>query len=546
MSPTWRTREQLANQIIMLSKQGVTRRAVARGLGVSRNTVRKILDGHDDARACAPLAVEPPPERAPRAAKVDAYTSRISDLMTQFPDITAQRVYETLRDEGFDGGYTGVKKYVRAVRPKPKPAPSKVTPTYEPGEMAESDWSPYEITFGSGKTTTVQAFGYVLPWSKRKYYELYESTDLHALMDGHTKGFARFEGCARECKYDSQKPVVLRWEGQQPIYNPRFIAFATHYEFRPLAVRRGHPNDKPRVERSFWEMERSFLNGRRFEDLDDMRRQLAAWLDKIVDRRVHDRRTPLDRFAHERAHLVPLPRGGYDTARVVYRVCTIDGFIAWNGNRYAVPYEHVTDILPVRITQQELFVYAADMRCVARHELAPRGAGLRLDPQGFHPAPTRRSPVDLDQVRATFEGMGDEAAAFFRLMSATPPRVWGEQSRRILRLREIYTTEALTKALGHAAAHGVRDFASVERILLARAKPRTLDEYVTEETTHRLEQKLGHVRTTPRDLTEFDRMPVMRSSTEMENAWPDEAHPPSPRVTTSSSNDSEDTSRSSG
>ena len=45
------------------------------------------------------------------------------------------------------------------------------------------------------------------------------------------QAFARFEGCAHRCIYDSQKPVVLRWEGTQPIYNPRFLAFAAHYEF---------------------------------------------------------------------------------------------------------------------------------------------------------------------------------------------------------------------------------------------------------------------------------------------------------------------------
>ena len=291
-------------------------------------------------------------------------------------------------------------------------------------------------------------------------------------------------------------------------------------------------------------MERSFLNGRRFADLDDMRRQLATWLNKIVDHRVHEKRTAIERFAEEREHLVPLPRGPYDTARVVYRVCTLDGFIAWNGNRYAVPYDHITDILPVRITQQELFVYAADMTCIARHELAPRGAGLKLDPQGFHPPPTRHSPLDLDQVGAAFENMGDEAAEFFRLMSASRARVWGEQARKILRLRESYTTDALVKALSHAASFGAVDFASVERILLAHARPRTLDEYVAEETTQRLEQTLGHARTTPRDLTEFDRLPITRASTEEENAWPNEIPRPTPGATTSSSSDSEDTSRS--
>jgi hypothetical protein len=125
------------------------------------------------------------------------------------------------------------------------------------------------------KTATVHAFSYVLVHSTRKYFDLYESNDLHALMDGHERAFTRFDACAAQCKYDSQKPVVLRWEGSQPIYNPRFLAFSSHYEFRPLAVRRNHPNDKPRTERSFWEVERSFLNGRDFRDLDDISHQRA-------------------------------------------------------------------------------------------------------------------------------------------------------------------------------------------------------------------------------------------------------------------------------
>jgi hypothetical protein len=88
---------------------------------------------------------------------------------------------------------------------------------------------------------------------------------------------------------------------------------------------------------------------------------------------------------HDRADRDPsrltsdLERHPYDTARVVYRICSIDGFVAWEGNAYAVPYDHVTDILPVRITQHELFVYGADLRCIARHELAPRGKGLEFD-----------------------------------------------------------------------------------------------------------------------------------------------------------------------
>ena len=546
-----RSREELVAIIVERSKRGDGRRAIARSLGVSRNTVRTVLESHEEAREEASSALVAPPTRAPRASKLDGFRPRVAALLDRFPDITAQRVFEITSGEGFTGGYTAVKKLVRAMRPPPRPTPSLVTIDYGPGEMSESDWSPYEVRFTSGKAMTVEALSYVLVVSKRKAFGLYDSNDLHALMDGLERAFARFGGCARECKFDSQKPVVLRWEGQQLIYNPRFLAFSSHYEFRPLAVRRGHPNDKPRTERSFWEVERSFLNGREFRDLDDMRVQLKDWLDRIVDHRKLERRTALERFAEEQPHLVPLPRHPYDTARVVYRVCSIDGFVAWAGNHYAVPYEHVTDILPVRITQHELFVYAADLRCIARHELAPRGAGSKLDPNGLHPRPQRKSLVDLDKLGIAFANVGDSAAEFFRIMSLGAPRIWGAQARQILRLRERYETSELERALAHATEFGAIDFASVERILAARSRPRTLDEYVTELTTDRIEMTLGHARTAVRDLTEYDRLPMTsapRSRTEETQTWPHEHHATATHepTTTSSSHDSDDTSSSSG
>lgn len=133
MSDKWRTREELAHKVALLAKQGTTRRAIARALGVSRNTVRALLDAHQAGRETEHIAVERRPSRAPRAQKLDPYKPRIAELIARFPDITAQRVFETLRDEGFDGGYTGIKKYVRSVRPPKKPAPSLTTPNYVSG-----------------------------------------------------------------------------------------------------------------------------------------------------------------------------------------------------------------------------------------------------------------------------------------------------------------------------------------------------------------------------------------------------------------------------
>ncbi len=508
MSRSFSTRQELVHQIVTLHREGMSRRAIARAVRVSRNTVKGVLATHRRHREEGAPALAPRPARAPRASKLDPFQPRVAELLGRFPHITAQRVFEILRSEGFDGGYTAVKKHLRKVRPPPKPEPSLPAPIRGPGEMAESDWSPYNIVFLTGQRAVVQAFSYVLVYSRRKFVRLYEQSDQHALMDGHVRAFDRFDGCAHQCTYDSQRAVVLRWEGQQPIYNPRFLAFAAHYEFRPRAVR-GDPNAKPRVERGFWEVERSFLNGREFRDLDDMQEQLSDWLDRTVDLRPRHGRTALDRFAEEREHLLPLPRHPYDTARVVYRVCSIDGFVDWQGNRYAVPYDHITDILPVRITQRELFVYAADLRCVARHELAPRGAGLKIDPAGLHSRPARQSAIDADQLAVAFRGMGEGATEFFRLLSLGSPRVWTHSARQILLLRARYDTADLDAALHHAARFGALDHHAVDRILAARSAPRTLDEYVAEHTARRLEETFGERRTAPRDLTEYDRLPVL-------------------------------------
>lgn len=306
---TYRDRTTLNHEVVHLWGLGRSARSISRALGISRNTVRNILDAHDRARSEPHTALPPPSARAPRARKVDAFLPRVDELITRYPDITAQRIFEELSAAGYDGSYTQVKVILRKVRPPKVPPPSVALPDYGPGEMAESDWSPYTVTFTSGRKMTVQAFSYVLSHSRRKAAFLYERSDLHALMEGHVQAFRRFEGVARQCKYDSQKAVVLKWEGEQPIYNPRFLAFATHYEFRPVACRRGHPNEKAHVERGFWDVERSFLNGRSFADLDDMRRQLARWLDTVCDPRHHRalRRSPLAAFADEQPHLHPLP-----------------------------------------------------------------------------------------------------------------------------------------------------------------------------------------------------------------------------------------------
>ena len=499
------------HEVVTLARQGMSARAIARALHIGRNRARRILREHGDARTEPHSAlVEKKSHRTKRASKLDPFTPKITGLLERYPDITAQRVLEELLAAGYDGGSSIVKKRVREMRPPPAPKISRPTPTYGPGKMSESDGSPYKITFLSGIRQEIQALGYALPYSRRKCFSFHESNGLHALMDGHIQAFERLGGVAEVTKFDSQKPVVLRWEGGQPIYNPRFINFATHYEFLPHACTRASPNEKPRVERSFWELERSFLNGRSFVDLRDLNAQLVIWLDTVCDVRKPKpgQRAILDAFAQEQPHLRPLPRHHYDTARVAYRVCDLEGCIVYQTNRYEVPYDHVTDILPVRITATTIHIYAPDLREVATHELRRRGAGERAELLG-RKVPSRRR-VDHERLEATFASLGDEAASFFVGLARAQPRSTAYHAGKIIALRERYSTTDIHHALAHAMRYGAFDFHSIERILFARADPRQLDEYVTETTREKIEAAWGPERTEPRELSEYDDLPCHR------------------------------------
>ena len=548
-----------AHEVVLLDRDGMSERAIARSLKCSRNTVRRLLAAHESERLeGAPLLKARPPSG--RSMKLDAHVEAIAGLLARYPDITAQRVFEDLRAAGYDGGYTMVRERVASMRPK-MPKISLPTPEYGPGEMSESDWSSYLIDFAAGRRR-VHVCSYVLVWSRRKAFSIHAHEDTHETMEAHRLAFERLGGVAWRTKYDRQKAVVLRFEGAQPIYNPRFIAFATYYEFSPHICRKAAPNEKPRTERSFWEFERSFLNGRSFFDVADMKRQLAQWMDEVADVRVpRGQHVPiLERFAEEAPHLRPLPCRPYDTARVLYRICDAMGCIAWETNLYEVPYEHVTDYLPVRVTSDQVIIYGRDLEVVAVHTRRAKGLHERARLPG-RDVPQRSRGADLDVLRPVFDALGDGAGDYLRGLEGAQPRNIAHHARRILALRERYTSGDLLAALRHAQRYGAFDHAAVARILETTARPRTLDEYVADATRQKLEHWLGECRTEPRELHEYDDLPCIRPKTQGHAPCPstpllDALQPPQqprhqdppllPNPETSCADDSSDTSGSSG
>jgi len=504
------SRIELEHQIMQHHRRGRSARQIARALGVSRGLVRRIVTAHEHAPPMTPTALPPPPTAAPRPWKLDAYEARIRELLIAYPTITAQRILEELRPQGYEGGYTQLKERVRRLRPPKAPEPSRVRPVCGAGEMGEQDWSPHHLEFTVG-AQTVHAFILALAHSRHRYVDFFEREDSFALLEGHRLAFEDWHGVPARIRYDWQKPVVLRREGPDVIFQPRLLAFATYYGYTPVAVRPYHPDDKAFAERGLWDVERSLLCGRTFRDLDELRAVTRKWLAEIVDVRRHPRhrdRRVIDVFtAEEQPALRPLPAQPFDTARVVYRLVSIEGFVHWEGNRYSVGYEHVTALVPVRITQRELFVYGPDLACVAQHELLPKGAGQDRVADGHRPPSAHGPGASLDAIRGRFLALDEVAAEFLAGLVETHPRSAAFHARRILELRERYAAPDVAAALVHA--HRFRAFSAnaVARIVTARARPRTLDEYVAATTESKLQGVLATSHTTPRDLTDYDLAP---------------------------------------
>lgn len=230
---------------------------------------------------------------------------------------------------------------------------------------------PYEIEFTSEGRMRVHAFSYILTYSRRQYIRFVESQDFTTTVREHIRAFAHLQGLAATCLYDNMKVVVTGYDGGEPIYNTRFLAFATHYGYKPRACRPQRPQTKGKIERPFDFLERNLLNARTFTSLDHLNETTEWWLANVSDTRTHreTKQRPIDRYQEERPYRLPLPERHYDTSEVVYRTVNTEGYVSYRGNLYSVPWQRIGEFLPLRIAEKELIIYGTDIEETARHEL---------------------------------------------------------------------------------------------------------------------------------------------------------------------------------
>ena len=219
------SRAELENLVVTLHAQGWKIRALAKHFHIGRNTVRRILRKHEGQRG---QGHEVPARSLPRQSMLDPYLPVMRRLLEEFPDITGLRMFEELRDAGYTGGITILRERLRTMRKRPKRDPVVRFET-QPGRQGQMDWSPYTIRFERTGKSKVQCFSYLMCFSRRQYIDFVETRDFYSIIRRHRDAFEYFGGTPKECLYDGEKTVVLRWEAGRPVFNPAFVDFITCY-----------------------------------------------------------------------------------------------------------------------------------------------------------------------------------------------------------------------------------------------------------------------------------------------------------------------------
>lgn len=493
--------EEIRNEIVRRRQGGASMRRIAKDLGLARETVQRAIRRWEAERAGQGSAA-PVPVPVRRPSLVDPFNDIIRQLLERYPDITIRRVFEELRLKGFTGALTIVRERVIELRPQPtrEPVVRFETP---PGLQAQMDYSTYDIDFTGEGRRRVHLFSYVLGYSRRQYLRFVESQDLPTTLREHIRAFVHLGGVARTCLYDNMKVVVLRHGDEGPLYNPKFLAFATHYGFTPQACRVRRSQTKGKVERPFYYVEQSLLNGRTFVSLDHLNEVTAWWLAHVADVRVHreTKQRPLDRHAEELPQMIPLPAASYDVAVVDYRVVNVDGDVAYRQNFYSVPWRHIGQALPVRITETELIVYGPRIDEIARHRLFPRGTtGQRAEQKAHRPGADPRQQEAL--LRERFADLGPYGARFLDGLLAAQ-RYGKNQAVKVLALLGTYARHDLLAALERAVRFGAYSLNAVERILAAHAQPKSDLDTLAELERQRLPPQLSDNPVSPRPITDY-------------------------------------------
>jgi transposase len=338
-------------------------KAIARRLGVSRNTVRDALRSDEPPRY----------ERAPVGSAVDAVEPQIRELLREFPTMPATVIAERI---GWERGITILRDRVAELRPLFVPPDPCQRTTYAPGELAQWDlWQPdVEIPVGFGQHDKCWVVSGTTGFSRFHGGWMVATRAAHDVLGGMLRVLEQF-GAVPRCAVWDQEGCIGQWRGGQQRLTRDFQAFRGVLGMHARLCGPNDPEAKGMVERTHDYYERSFLPGRRFDDVEDFNRQFTGWL-RRANNRIHGttRRRPAEALYEDRGAMMAFPPVLPDVSWRFSTRLPRDHYVRVATNDYSVNPRFVGRRIEVRVTLDEVVAtcdgteVARHRRCLAKHQ----------------------------------------------------------------------------------------------------------------------------------------------------------------------------------
>lgn len=361
-------------EVKRLRREGKSKQAIAKELGMSRMTVYRLL------------ALSEPPRyaRPAKGSLLDSFRDDIAALLDEDEKAPATVILERLRERGYAGGITILKDYLSQVRPEFLAARTYQRTSYLPGELLQLDWwqPPLKVRVGPHHERQVYGLVATLPHSAAHACVFSFGKTLADVLPAFLGCLVRLGGIPQAVVSDNDRSLLHSGVGRRARLHEELAALFGQLGLKAIVLPPRRPESKGQVERTNRYLEQSFLPLRRFASLEDLQEQMDRWTHEVAFRRHHRRVGAVvrDAWQVEQGYLAPLPQVLPDTDRHLEVRVTKDAFVRVAGVDYSVPPGLSRRRVQVRLSPAEVRVFL-EGREIVQHQRSYVPADVVLDPE---------------------------------------------------------------------------------------------------------------------------------------------------------------------
>lgn len=231
-----------------------------------------------------------------------------------------------------------------------------------PGETLQLDWGKFRTVIDpkTGKSKTLWAFVGILAFSRLMMVRLVWDNKTETTLRAIESMFQEMNGVCAKIVSDNPKCFSIEASKYEPLLNPAFARFCSHYNITAEILPPRDPKKKGKVERSISFVRRLYqAHGEEWHGLDESQNHINKKVD-LANQRVHGttRLKPLAVFSsEEKDKLKPLPRTIF--AEEEYHNGTVrkDGHVRFRNKYYSLEDKYIDKDVFIIGTNQTVSIY---------------------------------------------------------------------------------------------------------------------------------------------------------------------------------------------